>query len=92
MAKHPKLNLKRKTTSYTKVLTDEELATAISEITVKYQDFNFRDIVDALDSDYREIFKKSKYDYHGLSTELGILGDVRIHFTLKGEKPNVPKI
>lgn len=80
-----KLNLKRKQTAYTKVLTDTELADAISEVTAKYMDYNFVDIRDALDEDYRELFKKSRYDYKGYSTELGILGDIRLHFVLKGE-------
>lgn len=81
-----KMNIKRKTNVHTKVLNDQELADAVAEITIKYQNYNFRDIVDALDNDYRELFKHSKYEYMGLSTELGILGDVKLLFKPKGSK------
>lgn len=81
-----KINLKRKQSTHSKVLSDAELSEAIEAVTRLYLDQDFRTIAPALDNDFKLIFSNSKYEYKGFSSDLGILGDIRIHFIPKEGK------
>lgn len=86
MAKKPIMNLKRKTIPVQKLLTDSELAEAIAAVTKLYMNEDFRTVAPKLDNDYRVIFENSKYEYKGFSSDLGIFGDIRLHFVPKEGK------
>ena len=61
---------------------------AITGILNRYKEYDepgsIKDVIENIDIDFKNVFKKYKHlEYHGLSTQLGMITDIVIHFKNK---------
>lgn len=75
-------NVKLKKTEHKKQVPIED---AVSDVLNRYKEYDapgsIKDVIENIDIDFKNVFKKYKHlEYHGLTTQLGMVTDIVIHY------------